>query len=138
MDASQTERATPVGAFPSYQSSMRKSRRAEAFTALTNIQQGQERHRSTNASFTANIAASAPTGLGQATTTSSGYYTLAVTGNTTTAYVATAEAVTGTSQANDGDCKVLGVQMQGGNLTYGAGAAIASINWADPKRCWAR
>lgn len=127
-------------AFPSYQSSIRKGRRAEAITALTNIQQAQERHRSTNASFIADITAAPPAGLGQpATRTSSGYYDLAVSGNTATAYVATATAVTGTSQANDGTCAVLAVRMQGGNIRYGAGA---SIDWSaantDPQRCWAR
>ncbi|MBK9136243.1 MAG: prepilin-type N-terminal cleavage/methylation domain-containing protein [Betaproteobacteria bacterium] len=44
-------------ALPSYQSSMRKSRRAEAFTALTSIQQGQERHRSIHPTFTTNLTA---------------------------------------------------------------------------------
>ncbi|MBI5719841.1 MAG: prepilin-type N-terminal cleavage/methylation domain-containing protein [Burkholderiales bacterium] len=127
-------------AFPSFQSSIRKSRRSEAITALTNIQQAQERHRSTNASFIANITAAPPTGLGQpATRTSSGYYDLSVSGNTATAYVATATAVAGTSQANDGNCAVLAVQMSGGNVKYGAGA---SIDWSaantDPNRCWAR
>lgn len=130
-------------ALPNYQSSMRKSRRAEAFTALTNIQQSQERHRSTNAAFTTLITeatTATPPGLGQpATRTSSGYYDLTITSADATTYVATATAVTGSSQANDGTCSVLAVRMQGGNIRYGAGA---SIDWTgtntDPQRCWAR
>lgn len=127
-------------AIPSYQSSIRKSRRAEAVTALTSIQQAQERHRSTNPAFISNIAASAPTGLGQASTrTPSGYYDLAISGNTATAYTATATAVPGSSQANDTNCAVLAVRIDGGNIRYGAGA---SIDWSaantDPNRCWAR
>lgn len=127
-------------AVPSYQSSIRKSRRAEAVTALTKIQQAQERHRSTNPTFISNITAAAPTGLGQpGTRTASGYYDLAISGNTASAYVATATAVPGTSQANDADCAVLAVQVNGGNIKYGAGT---SIDWTaanpDPNRCWAR
>ncbi len=129
-------------ALPSYQSSLRKSRRTEAFNALTSIQQASERHRSINPTFTSNLTA-APSasipGLGQpATRTSSGYYDLAVTVVSPTTYFATAEAVTGTSQANDGACAVLAVRMEGGNIRYGAGTTIATIDYADPRRCWAR
>lgn len=130
-------------ALPNYQSSLRKSRRAEAFNALTNIQQAQERHRSTNAAFTALLTAAttaSPPGLGQpATRTSNGYYDLSIASADATTYVATATAVAGTSQVNDGDCAVLAVRMQGGNIRYGAGA---TIDWTgtntDPQRCWAR
>jgi type IV pilus assembly protein PilE len=130
-------------ALPSYQSSLRKSRRTEAFNALTSIQQGQERHRSINPTFTTNLTA-APSasipGLGlPGTRTTGGYYDLSVTVVDATTYVATATAVAGTSQAADGNCSVLAVRMQGGNVRYGAGA---TINWADantdPQRCWAR
>jgi type IV pilus assembly protein PilE len=129
-------------ALPSYQGSMRKSRRTEAFTALTSIQQAQERHRSTNPAFTTNLTdatTASPPGLGVAATTSSGYYGLAVASADATTYVATATAVAGTSQANDGSCAVLAVRVQGGNVRYGAGS---SIDWSsanpDPTRCWAR
>jgi type IV pilus assembly protein PilE len=129
-------------AIPSYQTQQRKSRRSEAFTALSQIQQAQERHRSTRDSFTSNItaapSASVP-GLGQPTTTSSGYYTLSIASAAATGYVATAAAVAGTSQANDGPCATLAVWMSGGNVRYGAGSTIdwTSTN-TDPQRCWAR
>lgn len=130
-------------AFPNFQSSMRKSRRTEAFSALSAVQQAQERHRSTNATFTTLLTAAptaTPPGLGlPATRTPTGYYDLAVSSANATTYVATATAVTGTSQANDGDCAVLAVRMEGGNVRYGSGA---SIDWSgtntDPQRCWAR
>jgi len=132
-------------ALPAFQSAMRKSRRTEAFNALSSIQQAQERHRSTQAAYTSLITdatTAAPPGLGQpGTRTATGYYDLGITlvsGGTTT-YVATATAVTGTSQANDGGCAVLAVRVQGGNIRYGSGA---SIDWTgtntDPQRCWAR
>ncbi|MBL8348569.1 MAG: prepilin-type N-terminal cleavage/methylation domain-containing protein [Rubrivivax sp.] len=130
-------------ALPTYQSSLRKGRRAEAFNALTSIQQASERHRSLYPTFTSNLTA-APSasipGLGQpGTRTTGGYYDLAVSVVDATTYVATATAVTGTSQANDGSCSVLAVRMQGGNVRYGAGTII---DWSaantDPQRCWAR
>ena len=128
-------------ALPAFQSAMRKSRRTEAFNALTSIQQAQERHRSTLAAYTTLIieaTTATPPGLGQpGTRTPTGYYDLsiALVGGGTTTYVTTATAVSGTSQANDGDCAVLAVRVEGGNVRYGAGAPI---DYADPKRCWAR
>jgi type IV pilus assembly protein PilE len=132
-------------AYPSYQSQIRKTRRAEAFTALSNVQQAQERHRSTRPAFTDLITeatTASPPGLGlPSTRTSSGYYDLGITlvsGGTTT-YVVTATAVAGTSQAADGTCSTLAVRVQGGNVRYGAGGTIdwTSTN-TDPQRCWAR
>jgi type IV pilus assembly protein PilE len=132
-------------AYPSFQDSIRKSRRSEAFTALSQIQQAEEKHRSQHPTFTTLITAATtadPAGLGfPATRTQSGYYDLAVTTTAaTTSYIASATAVTGTSQANDGPCAALAVRMAGGNITYGAAATVAGIDWSnpDPKRCWAR
>lgn len=132
-------------AYPAYQDSVRKGRRAEAFTALSTLQQAQERWRSNNASYTttlANTAGSgvAPNGLGVTTPTSSGLYAINVGSASATGYTATATANSGTSQANDGNCKVLGVQMASGALKYGSGAS--SIDWSatspDIGKCWAR
>ncbi len=132
-------------AYPSYQNSVRKGRRAEAFTALSTLQQAQERWRSNNASYTSTLANTAtagtpPNGLGVSSTTSSGLYTISVGSVSATGYTATATANTGTSQASDGSCKVLGVQMASGSLKYGSGAS--SISWSDANpdagKCWAR
>jgi type IV pilus assembly protein PilE len=138
-------------AYPSYQSAIRKSRRAEAMTALSNIQQAQERLRSTREMYANNVTAATtatPPGLGWASaTTASGYYSLALDptwggGPGATTYVATAAALPGTSQATDGPCSVLAVHVQGGNIRYGAAASIAALDWTaantDPTRCWAR
>lgn len=132
-------------ALPSYQASVRKGRRAEAFTALSLLQQAQERWRSNNASYTVTLANTAgagvpPNGLGVAATTPSGLYAISVGAADPTGYTATATAAAGTSQASDGDCKVLAVQLAGGNLKYGS--AAAAVNWAasspDAGKCWAR
>ena len=105
-------------AVPSFLNSVRKSRRADAVTAVSQIQQGQERWRANNPAYTATLS-----DLNVTTPTSNGYYTLAtatLTGNQTcpvsaavvpctagTCYSATATAVAGKSQANDTGCTAM-------------------------------
>lgn len=132
-------------AFPSFQGSVRKGRRAEALTALSALQQAQERWRGNNSNYTTTLANTAgsgavPNGLGVAGTTPTGYYTIAVTDTSEIGYTATATAVSGTSQAQDGDCTVMGVRLSSGTIKYGSGAT--SITWSaanpDAGKCWAR
>lgn len=131
-------------ALPSFLDSIRKGRRADAFTAITSIQQAQEQWRGSHAAYTDTllntaIAPALANGLGVGLESSSGYYALRVDLRAT-GYDAVATAVSGKSQAEDGTCKVLGIRHEGGNLKYGSGAA--AIDWAaanpDPGRCWAR
>lgn len=126
-------------ALPSFMDSVRKSRRSEAFTALSAVQQAQERWRGNRALYASDaqltIATNAnPPGLGMTRTTPSGYYTLLLSNNNASEYIATATGQAG--QAQDGACKVLAVRVLGGNISYGSGAAAA--DWSDPGRCWAR
>jgi type IV pilus assembly protein PilE len=132
-------------AIPSFNESVRKGRRSDAFSALSGIQQAQERWRGNNVAYASALAntadaGAAPNGLGLSATSSSGYYGLALSDVGANGYTATATATTGKSQAEDGNCKVLGARMVGGNLLYGAGAS--SIDWTaanpDPNRCWVR
>ena len=126
-------------ALPSFRDSVRKSRRSDAFVALSALQQAQERWRGNTAEYATDaqltIAANAnPRGLGMTRTTSSGYYTLLLSGSNATGYTATATGQAG--QAEDATCKVLAVRVAGGNISYGSGAA--AVDWTDPGRCWAR
>ncbi|MBK8866058.1 MAG: prepilin-type N-terminal cleavage/methylation domain-containing protein [Betaproteobacteria bacterium] len=127
-------------ALPSFMDSIRKSRRSEAFAALAQVQQAQERWRSNGSSYAeslTNAANGTPPGLGMASaTTAKGYYTLSLSGAGASGYTVTATAVAGTSQASDGNCKVLAAQVQGGNLSYGSGADAAA--YPDANRCWAK
>ena len=131
-------------ALPSFMDSIRKSRRTDAFNAIANVQQLQERWRSNRNAYAAslnNAADHATTpGLGLASArTADGYYDLALSATGTTGYTVTAAAVAGTSQTNDTRCLVLGAQVAaGGNLNYGSGATTATIDWVDANRCWAR
>lgn len=128
-----------VVALPAFKDSIRKSRRSEAFAALSAVQQAQERWRSTRPAYASELTAlptDDPPGLGLPDHTPTNYYGIALSGAGATGYVATATGSTGTSQAEDGQCVVLGVRVAGGNISYGSGAS--TIDWTDPNRCWAR
>lgn len=125
-------------AFPSFMDSIRKGRRSEAFSALSNIQQAQERWRANNAAYASNLSASAPTGLNIPSTTSGGYYTLSLGTVDATGYEALATAVSGTSQVKDGNCAKLGVKLLNGNLTYGGASSTGSVTFAATSPCWSR
>ncbi|MDP1534072.1 MAG: type IV pilin protein [Rubrivivax sp.] len=130
-------------ALPSFNDSVRKSRRADAFTVFAALQQAQERWRGNNASYSdtlANTAAagSPPNGLGVAATSSAGYYSIALSGVSGSAYTATATAVSGKSQAADGNCVRLRVRMAGGNIFYGSASATGEFDESSGNRCWSR
>jgi type IV pilus assembly protein PilE len=125
-------------AYPSFMGSIRKGRRAEAFAALGAVQQAQERWRGNNATYSGNLSAAPPAGLGIPATTSGGLYTLAVANATATGYEVSATAVAGTSQVHDGNCAKLGVRMAGGNLTYAGAAAAGALAYAATNPCWNR
>lgn len=125
-------------AFPSFLGALRKSRRAEAFSAISAVQQAQERWRANHATYASDLTSAAPTGLGLAATTPSGYYTIAVSGTTATAYEVTATANTGTSQANDADCGKLGVKLDGGALQYSGAGMSGTLAYGSTHPCWSR
>ena len=113
-------------ALPSYFGSVRKSRRADAITALNQVAQAQERWRANNSTYT-NVL----TGAGlNVPNPSSGYYTLAVTGNTGTDYVVTATAAG--AQTSDARCTSLRLTMTAGTITY------TSTGSASAAQCWNR
>ncbi len=120
-------------ALPSFLEQMRKSRRSEAFNALTAVQQAQERWRGNNESYTTDLDQ-----LKVNAGTPSGYYTISVSAPTapdTLAVGYLVEATAAGSQAADSRCPKLAVELVRGNLRYGSGT---SIDWTDANRCWAR
>jgi type IV pilus assembly protein PilE len=128
-------------AYPSFMDSVRKGRRSEAFTALSQIQQAQERWRGNHAAYAASVSNAAtddPPGLGLSGTTPTGYYTLALDGAGATGYTATASASSGTSQASDGACVRLRVRVANGNIFYGSAAASGDFNEGSGTGCWSR
>lgn len=125
-------------ALPSFLDAIRKGRRSEAFAALSAAQQSQERWRGNNSSYSTALS-----DLGVASPTSSGYYDVAVAAppapaTLATGYVVTATGRSGTSQANDADCKKIGVQVLGGNITYGGCGSCADLTFTNTHPCWSR
>ncbi|MDP1708619.1 MAG: type IV pilin protein [Gammaproteobacteria bacterium] len=86
-------------AYPSYQDSVRKSRRAQAITDMYSIQLAQEKWRANNSTYgtLANVWGTVTT----SPATGTAYYNLAISGNTATAYTLTATATTAGGQNND-------------------------------------
>jgi type IV pilus assembly protein PilE len=130
-------------AMPSFLESVRKSRRADAFTALSAVQQAQERWRSNNAAYTAELTAAptaTPPGLGLPATSGGGRYTITLANTSATGYEVRAEAVSGTSQAADTPCRKLAVRVEGAQITY-AGCPSCSFGTGDfaaTNVCWSR
>lgn len=128
-------------ALPSFVDSVRKSRRTDAFAALSAVQQAQERWRSNRAAYASSLTAAAtddPPGLGLPGASAKGYYTLAISDATATGYTVTATANEGTSQAGDGNCRRLRVRVAGGNIFYGSAGASGDFDESAGNRCWAR
>jgi type IV pilus assembly protein PilE len=128
-------------AVPAYQDSVRKGRRSEAFAALAGVQQAQERWRGNNSTYSSSMGES---GLNQATTTPSGYYDISVAvladgdGGAAAGYEAVASGKDGTTQANDAQCRKLGVRMRNGNLQYGGCGSCSTLTYTATHTCWAR
>lgn len=110
-------------AYPSYQDSVRKSRRADAKASLLKIQLDQEKWRANNISYASSLAS-----LGWASATPDsidGYYILGIVSGSASAagFIATATPKTGGPQVGD-SCGTFAVNQNGpikNNATY-AGA----------------
>lgn len=96
-----------------------RANRSEGTTALLSIQVAEEKFYLQNGTYTANIVAASPAGLGLlATSAPSGYYTLTVvpnaatTGTIATSYAATATAV-GSQTADTAACRTLSIDETG-------------------------
>jgi len=131
-------------ALPSFNESVRKSRRAEAQAAIVLAQQAQERFRGNNAAYASSLTAAptdSPPGLGLPATTAGGYYTLSIASANATSYIVTAVAVSDKSQADDSQCKSMAARMTGGNITYagcGSCSSFAASDFAATHVCWAQ
>jgi len=102
-------------ALPSYQSSVRKSRRADVVDATTAVFQAQERYRANNPLYAATFAELNAASLA---TSKGGYYTLALSAVTATGYTLTASAVAGKGQDKDTGCTALTAAVTNGSVTY--------------------
>lgn len=104
---------------PSFKLYLLKSNRTDAIKTIVAIQIAEEKYRLSNPSYSSDVASLSPTGTPNSI---SGYYTIAITNASATAYTLTLTA-TG-SQASDTEC----ANMQ---VAYSSGTAIKS-----PLSCW--
>ncbi|HSW05752.1 type IV pilin protein [Aquabacterium sp.] len=108
-------------AMPSYLSSVRKGRRADATDAASAVMQAQERWRANNPSYTTSFSS-----LNVGSSTSSGYYTMALSAVSGTGYTLSYTPVASKGQNNDTGCTALVVTVSGGSPTF------------TPATCWSR
>lgn len=120
-------------AVPSYQDSVRKSRRADAMAGLMRLQQVQEGHRGNNPQYAAAVA-SMPAGT--SATSPERHYTLTVDAAGAGGYEMSATAVAASPQFGDTKCRKLTVKMENGNLTTTSSDAAGVADTGRPNRCW--
>jgi type IV pilus assembly protein PilE len=116
-------------AYPSFSAQIDKSRRADAFAAVTATQMAEEQWRANQPSY-GSLAQ-----IGAAALSPGGRYGVQVGGPGAHAYaiVVTAQGL----QARDADCRVLRLDVSGGNETRRSGpdASVANAP-ALNRRCW--
>ena len=120
-------------ALPMYQESVRKSRRAEAVSALTQLQQAQERHRSDNVGYAPSFAAFA-----RPPASATANYTLSIPAAAASSYTLSATAKAASPQYADTKCRVLTIVAANGNLDYQSADASGTVDTTNSNRCWAR
>jgi type IV pilus assembly protein PilE len=129
-------------AYPSYENQVRKGRRADAISLLSDVQQAQERWRANNAAYTSTIGSGGLLGIG-----SSNYYTIGTAagpiggvGLASNTYSVTAQAQG--SQTADTGCQVLEFRSVVGTPSHWAGTSVGTLanaaSDATAARCWAR
>jgi type IV pilus assembly protein PilE len=136
-------------AVPAGQRQIRKSRRAEAVTFMSQVQQAQERYRANRTTYADRfiVVSGGLTGVGASTdanattsyTTSGGYYVLGLSGVGASGYTVFATGQGG--QDTDSSCGYMQMTLAGGNITYNSGVNSGTLNGATSAantRCWNR
>ncbi|BAL95028.1 type IV pilin protein [Rubrivivax gelatinosus] len=109
-------------AVPSWQDSLRKSRRVDAVQALTRLQAAQERYRDDHGGYADSLDA-----LRLPERSEAGYYTLALQREAAGRYLARATPASGGPQHADQDCAALTLAVDSGFAQTGP-----------TRRCWNR
>ena len=116
-------------AYPSYQSVVHKTRRADALVALLQLQMAQERYRAEHPSY------GSLTDLHGAASSPQRHYTLAVVSNSADGFELRASAQG--AQAADTNCRHLSFSVAGHNVTRASGPDTQFANAAAANRqCW--
>jgi len=122
-------------AVPTFQETLRKSRRADAITALSQLQLAQERVRGQQTTY-ASAVASMP---GPPPTTSpERYYDLTIDNASASGYTMTATAGASSPQFADAKCRGLRVVMASGMISYASVNSAGDVDTTNTNRCWPR
>lgn len=115
-------------AYPAYQDQVRKARRADAKTAVSDLAARQEQYYANNKTYADTLA---KLGKGTVTTSEQGYYGLAIaagpTGSLATSYDLTATAQG--DQAKDTKCAKFKLNSQGTKTSLDSASAASSGCW---------
>ena len=124
-------------AYPSFIEAIRKGRRADAVSALTQIQHAQERWRANNGTYAGSLGAG---GLNLSTTSPDGHYSLAITNNTAQTYTVKATANSSSPQVDDTKCRVFQIRMNDarGLVEFGSENSAGTLNVAASNPCWSK
>ena len=113
-------------AYPSYQSYMKKSARADAKVGLSKLADKQERFYLQNNTYTTAFTSA---GLNTSSVSEEGYYDFTISStDLVSGFIITATPVTGKSQANDTGCTVMTLSSTGAKTPNGPEP--------DTKDCW--
>jgi type IV pilus assembly protein PilE len=121
-------------AYPSFQDSVRKSRRADAMVGLMRWQQLQERFRGNQPAY-ASVAASMPGA--PANDSPEGHYTLSIDAASPGGYTLSATAKSSSPQFADTKCRKLTVTMANGAITTTSFDA-SNADTTGTARCWVK
>ena len=116
-------------AYPSFSEQIDKSRRADAFAAVTAVQMAEERWRANQPAY-GTLAE-----IGAAAVSPAGRYSVAIGGHGAHDYsvVVSAQGV----QARDSACRVMRIDVSGGNETRASGPDASAANPpAANRKCW--
>lgn len=122
-------------ALPSYQQSVRKSRRADAIQALSAVLQAQERWRGLHDAYAEDLA-----DLGLPATPPGGRYELELAGvgsppGFAHGFEIQARPLAGAGQDKDGECSEMSIRLLGGRIAY---LSVDADGADTARRCWPR
>ncbi len=136
-------------ALPAYHDQVRRSRRADAITAIEQVQQAQERYRANRSSYgerfivrgggLAGVGATSDADAAASQLSPGGWYELQLADVGAAGYTIVA-AARGSQQA-DASCARLQLTLAGGNLAHDSGATSGpthGVASATNRRCWNR
>lgn len=120
-------------AWPSYQASAQKGRRADAMASLAQLMQAQERWRSEHVEYYKDDLDKLK---GTGSKSAEGHYTLSLANVSASGYTALATANSSSPQTHDSTCHVMKVTIAGGNITYSSSATGSTDDNKAPDPCW--